>query len=316
LTSTVASRLKEGVGLADVFAALFPCGSITGAPKIRTMQIIAELERDPRGIYTGCMGYWSPGEDACFNVAIRTAHLDTKKGLLEYGVGSGVTWASSATAEYAECLVKAQVMHVRRPVFHLLETMLCEEGQYFLLDRHMQRLADSAAFWGFSCDIDHVEQLLVKESNCLGENDFRVRVLLDDSGAVKFEHHPLTPHKRLKVTLATEKMDSADPFLYHKTTHRAVYEQHLAARADCDDVVLHNERGELTECCIGNLVLEMDGERYTPPIESGLLAGTFRAELLARGEIRERVIKRDELARADAHYLINSVRRWVALDLI
>ena len=316
LTSTVASRLKEGVGLADVFAALFPCGSITGAPKIRTMQIIAELERDPRGIYTGCMGYWSPGEDACFNVAIRTAHLDTKKGLLEYGVGSGVTWASSAAAEYAECLVKAQVMHVRRPVFHLLETMLCEEGQYFLLDRHMQRLADSAAFWGFSCDIDHVEQLLVKKSNCLGENDFRVRVLLDDSGAVKFEYHPLTPHKRLKVTLATEKVDSADPFLYHKTTHRAVYEQHLAARADCDDVVLHNERGELTECCIGNLVLEMDGERYTPPIESGLLAGTFRAELLARGEIRERVIKRDELARADAHYLINSVRRWVALDLI
>jgi para-aminobenzoate synthetase/4-amino-4-deoxychorismate lyase len=120
----------------------------------------------------------------------------------------------------------------------------------------------------------------------------------------------------LKVALAGEKVDSGDSFLYHKTTHRAVYERHLASRPDCDDVILRNERDEVTECCIGNLVLEINGVRYTPPVESGLLAGTFRAELLARGEICQRVIMSDELAGADALYLVNSVRRWVGLDLI
>lgn len=316
LTSTVTSQLKAGIGLADVFAALFPCGSITGAPKIRTMQIIAELEREPRGIYTGCMGYWSPGNEACFNVAIRTAHLDRDKAQLEFGVGGGITWGSSAAGEYAECLVKAQVLRARRPVFALLETLLYEDGAYFLLERHLARWADSAAYWGFDYDADRVRVILGEEAKIMGDNTFRIRLLLSAKGAIEIEHRPLTPPRRFKVALAGAKVDSADPFLYHKTTHRAVYEQQLAARPDCDDVILHNERGELTECCIGNLVLERAGVYYTPPVESGLLPGAFRAELLARGEIRERVLQIDELARADALYLINSVRRWVALDLV
>ena len=316
LTSTVSSILRAGVGLADVFTALFPCGSITGAPKIRTMQIIAELEHEPRGIYTGCMGYWSPGEEACFNVAIRTAHLNRKKGQIEFGVGSGITWGSVAEAEYAECLVKAQVVRVRQPDFRLLETMLFADGAYYLLDRHLQRLADSASYWGFTCDLVGIRKALEEEADLLAKSSFRVRLLLAESGEVAVESHPLTPPRRLRVALAGEKVDSGDSFLYHKTTHRAVYERHLASRPECDDVILHNERDEATECCIGNLVVEMDGERYTPPLESGVLAGTFRAELLARGEIRQRVIMSDELAGADALYLVNSVRRWVGLDLI
>ena len=316
LTSTVSSILRAGVGLADVFTALFPCGSITGAPKIRTMQIIAELEHEPRGIYTGCMGYWSPGEDACFNVAIRTAHLNRKKGQIEFGVGSGITWGSVAEAEYGECLVKAQVVRVRQPDFRLLETMLFADGAYYLLDRHLQRLADSASYWGFTCDLVGITKALEEEADLLAKRSFRVRLLLAESGEVAVESHPLTRPRRLRVALAGEKVDSSDSFLYHKTTHRAVYERHLASRPECDDVILHNERDEATECCIGNLVVEMDGERYTPPLESGVLAGTFRAELLARGEIRQRVIMTDELAGADALYLVNSVRRWVGLDLI
>ena len=316
LTSTVSSKLRAGIGLADVFAALFPCGSITGAPKIRTMQIIAELEHEPRGIYTGCMGYWSPGEEACFNVAIRTAHLDQKKGQIEFGVGSGITWGSVAEAEYAECLVKAQVIRVRHPDFRLLETVLFADGAYYLLDRHLQRLADSAAYWGFTCDLVGIKKVLGEEANLLAKSSFRVRLLLAESGEVAIESHPLTPPRRLKVALAGEKVDSGDSFLYHKTTHRAVYERHLASRPDCDDVILRNERDEVTECCVGNLILEINGVRYTPPVESGLLAGTFRAELLARGEICQRVIMSDELAGADALYLVNSVRRWVGLDLI
>ena len=175
LTSTVESRLKEGLALDEIFEALFPCGSITGAPKVRTMEIIAELEREPRGIYTGCMGYLSPGNEACFNVAIRTAHLDREKGQLEFGVGGGITWDSSAEGEYAECLVKAKVLRTRRPAFDLLETLLYENGSFFLLDRHLQRLGHSADYWGFACDVSRVRALL-HESFKGRPSPFAVRV--------------------------------------------------------------------------------------------------------------------------------------------
>ena len=316
LTSTVASQLKAGVSLPDVFAALFPCGSVTGAPKVRTMAIIAELERAPRGIYTGCIGYVSPGPEACFNVAIRTAHLDREQAQLEFGVGGGIVWASSAAEEYAECLVKAEVLRARpHPSFELVETLLYEEGAYFLLERHLERLSQSAAYWGFCCADDRVRARLQDAANAL-EGRCRVRLRLSHTGAICLQHEALGPVRRLRVALAHAAVDSADPLLYHKTTHRALYDQRLAARPDCDDVVLYNERGELTECCIGNLVLERAGVRYTPPVESGLLAGTFRAELLAQGQLRERPLPIGELARADALYIINSVRRWVELKLV
>ncbi len=316
LTSTVESQLREGVGLVEIFAALFPCGSITGAPKVRTMEIIAELEPHPRGIYTGCLGYWSPGGEACFNVAIRTAHLDREKGELEFGVGGGVTWGSSVEGEYAECLVKAQVLQVRRPVFKLLETVLYEGGEYFLLDRHLERLEKSAEYWGYHCALSEVRNVLTDLAKALGNKRFKVRLTLGNQGGLEVQYQDVGEAGRLKVALAGEKVDSADPFLYHKTTYRDIYEKSLATRPDCDDVILCNERDELTECSIGNLVLECDGVRYTPPIESGLLAGTFRGELLARGKISERVLRVDELTGADALYLINSVRRWVELELV
>ena len=316
LTSTVESQLKAGVSLPDLFAALFPCGSVTGAPKVRTMAIIAELERPPRGIYTGCIGYISPGPEACFNVAIRTAHLDREKAQLEFGVGGGIVWESSAAEEYAECVVKAGVLRARpHPSFELLETLLYEDGAYLLLERHLERLFQSAAYWGFCYADDRVRAQLQDAAQAM-EGQCRVRLLLARNGESRVQHQALTPSRRLRVDLAAEPVDSTDSLLYHKTTHRATYNRQLAARPDCDDVVLYNERGELTECCIGNLVLERDGVRYTPPVESGLLAGTFRAELVAQGQLCERPLPIGELARADALYLINSVRRWVELELV
>ena len=316
LTSTVESQLKAGVSLPDLFAALFPCGSVTGAPKVRTMEIIAELERAPRGIYTGCIGYISPGPEACFNVAIRTAHLDREKAQLEFGVGGGIVWESSAAEEYAECVVKAGVLRARpHPSFELLETLLYEDGDYFLLERHLERLFQSAAYWEFCCADDRVRAQLQDAAQAM-EGQCRVRLLLARNGEIRVQHQALTPSRRLRVALAAEPVDSTDSLLYHKTTYRAMYNRQLAARPDCDDVVLYNERGELTECCIGNLVLERDGVRYTPPVESGLLAGTFRAELVAQGQLCERPLPIGELARADALYLINSVRRWVELELV
>ena len=205
------------------------------------------------------------GQRRVFNVAIRTAHLDREQERLEFGVGGGIVWQSSAVEEYAECLVKAEVLRARpQPSFELLETLLYEEGAYFLLERHLERLAQSAAYWGFCYADDRVRAQLQDATKAM-EGRRRVRLLLDRNGAVRVQCYELTPPRRLRVALAAEPVDSADSLLYHKTTHRAMYDRQLAARPDCDDVVLHNERGELTECCIGNLVLERDGVRYTPP---------------------------------------------------
>ena len=191
LTSTVESQLKAGVSLPNIFAALFPCGSVTGAPKVRTMEIIAELERAPRGIYTGCMGYVSPGPEACFNVAIRTAHLDRESGQLEFGVGGGIVWESSAAGEYAECLIKAEVLRTRpHPPFELLETMLFEEGGYFLLERHLDRLSQSADYWGFCYADDRVRAQLQDAANAM-QGQCRVRLLLARNGEVRVQHQAL-----------------------------------------------------------------------------------------------------------------------------
>ena len=319
LTSTIESRFREEEGLVGLFGSLFPCGSITGAPKARTMEIIAALEDGPRGPYTGCIGFVSPGLEAVFNVAIRTVWLDREQGVAEFGVGGGITWDSSPEGEYAECVVKARVLTERRPVFQLLETMLFAVGKgYYLVDRHMARLSASAAYFGFSFDLAEVRGELDRLAGELGDGEHRVRLLLARNGEVELQHAPLqgAKEKKWKVVLADEPVVSQDPFLFHKTTHRSIYERRLASRPDCDDVVLRNEREEVTECCLGNLVAQADGECWTPPVGCGLLAGTFRAELLERGEIGEKVLKIEDLRRAERLFLINSVRRWVECELV
>ena len=318
LTSTVEGHLREGIGLPEIFRGLFPCGSVTGAPKVRTMQIISEVEDSPRGVYTGCIGFISPGPEAVFNVAIRTVCIDRKLGRAEFGVGGGITWGSSAEGEYEECLVKAQVLRERRPEFRLLETMLFAAGKgYYLLDRHLARLRESAAYFGFICDADEVGKKLNLFCGEF-EGDRRVRLLLARDGTVELQSALLTEsgwEEPLKVALADEPIDSREPFLFRKTTHREIYERRQEGRPDCGDVILHNERGEVTECCLGNLVALIDGRYWTPPIESGLLGGTFRAELLERGEIREKILKIKDLYIAERLFLINSVRRWMELEL-
>jgi para-aminobenzoate synthetase / 4-amino-4-deoxychorismate lyase len=317
LTSTVQSRLRTGAGLGELFAALFPCASVTGAPKVRTMEIIRELETSARGVYTGCMGYVSPGMEACFNVAIRTAQLDRETGELEYGVGGGITWGSSSEGEYRECLVKARVLSERRPEFQLLETMLWD-GAYFLLERHLKRLYDSVQYWGFSCDLERIRAVLDERCKAFAQKAMRVRLLVDECGGIEVQAVPFVAGETgvLPVRLATVPVDSADPFLYHKTTQRRVYEEAAASAPVGGDVLLYNERDELTEFCIGNLLVETAEGKFTPPQEAGLLAGTFRAELLARGEITEKTLKKEDLEGMKAAYLINSLRRYVPVKFV
>lgn len=316
MTSTVTARV--GAGIEGTFETLFPCASVTGAPKVRTMQIIRELERQPRGIYTGAIGYVAPGGKARFNVAIRTLSIDKRTQTAEYGTGGGIVWDSKAALEFAECEAKALALTAPRPSFCLVETLLFEPGKgMFLLEEHLRRLTASARYFRFACDAGALRKALKHFS---GKEFVRVRVLLARDGLWEFETTRLGRRRPLesrpwKLRLAEHAVRSDNPFLYHKTTHRAVYEQALNARADADDVVLFNERGEVTETTVANIVFETAGRKVTPPVACGLLNGTLRRHLLKTGQIAERKIPVAALNSARRMWLINSVRGWIPASL-
>jgi para-aminobenzoate synthetase/4-amino-4-deoxychorismate lyase len=313
MTSTVTSRSRASV--AEIVAAMFPYASITGAPKVRTMEIIRELEAEPRGVYTGAVGFLAPRRRAQLNVAIRTVVVDRDRGRAEYGVGGGILWDSKPEDEYRECRVKAAILTHQPPDFELLETILWEPSDgYFLLDRHLGRIGEAAQFFVRPLEIDLVKRKLRELEARLPQTPHRVRLLVNAAGQITLESTRVAsghaPHP-VRLGLAAEPVDSSDPFLHFKTTHRAVYDRARAGRPDCDDVLLYNERGELTESTVANLVLRLDGRLVTPPTSSGLLAGTYRQALLESQEIVERVVPLDDLARAESIHLINSVHRWI-----
>jgi para-aminobenzoate synthetase/4-amino-4-deoxychorismate lyase len=320
MTSTV--RCDTTARTPEVFAALFPPASITGAPKVRTMQIVAELEDTPRRIYTGAIGFLAPGRRAQFNVAIRTVLVDKRTGQAEYGVGGGIVSDSTPEGEFEECATKALVLGTgAAPSFDLLETILWKPGRgYALIAPHLARLRRSAKYFDRTVDIAAVRRALEElASRCarqfartrlgLPPAAHRVRLLVAPDGRPRVEAHNLTPlPKPYRLRLATTAVRSGDPFLYHKTTNRAVYEEAFATRLGCNDVLLWNERGEITESCIANVLVELDGETLTPPVSSGLLAGVRRARLIAEGRAREAVVRVADLPRCTRILLANSVR--------
>jgi para-aminobenzoate synthetase/4-amino-4-deoxychorismate lyase len=317
MTSTVTARCRKS--LAEIMAALFPCASITGAPKVRTTQIIAELESLPRHLYTGCIGYFAPDRRAQFSVAIRTAVLDRSKSQIEYGSGGGIVWDSACKEEYSEALLKARVLTEQRPDFSLLETMLwTPEESFFLLDYHLRRLSESAEYFGYPVDTELIRRKLQMHAASFSKDAMRVRLLVDPEGALCIQSDPLqkeTGARLLQLRMAGGPVHSSDIFLYHKTTHRKVYEEARQAFPDCDDVVLWNERGEVTESCVANIVVRIENDYFTPPVDSGLLAGTYRAWLLDTGRIHERILRVTDLKLCSNIYLINSVRKWQEASL-
>ncbi|MBL8251877.1 MAG: aminodeoxychorismate synthase component I [Candidatus Competibacter sp.] len=309
MTSTVTARTRASV--VEILASLFPCASITGAPKARTTHIIRELEPQPRGVYTGAIGFIGPDRQARFNVAIRTALIDRERETAIYGVGGGLVWDSKPAEEYDECLLKARVL-IPQPPFELLETLLWEpETGYFLLEAHLARLADTAVYFGAPLDRTAIENRLRTSATGL-RGPHKIRLLVQLNGVFTVEITPLAASAPppLRVALAAAPVDSRTPWLYHKTTRRAVYEAARASRPDCDDALLWNERGELTEASLANIALDLGGRWYTPPVASGLLAGVFRSHLLASGRLRERVLTRADLRAARGIALLNSVRKW------
>jgi para-aminobenzoate synthetase/4-amino-4-deoxychorismate lyase len=311
LTSTVEARTRASVD--EIFAALFPCASVTGAPKTAAMDLIVALEDSPREVYTGAIGWVTPGRQAQFSVAIRTAVVDRRRGDAVYGVGGGIVWESDAAEEYRECLAKARVLGVRDDpagLFELLETFrwTADEG-FFLRGFHLDRLQDSARYFDFPLDRESVEATLDSGAAAF-RAPVRVRLLVSRSGQIRLEARPLVAASTApwRLQLAAQPIDDQNPFLYHKTTCRRVYDAATAELDGCDDVLLWNSAGCITETTRANVIVCLRGQQYTPPVSSGLLAGTYRRWLLEHTALEEREITLEELGNADSIAIVNSVR--------
>ena len=324
MTSEVSARLREDAGLLDVFAALFPCGSVTGAPKARSMEIIAEVEAHARGVYCGAVGVLPPGDGrdgASFQVAIRTAVIED--GVATYGVGGGVTWDSTVDSEYGEALAKALVLTRPSAVEGLFETIRWD-GDWVWLDAHLARLQSSASYWSLGVSADELRQSLDAVAEGLNEPT-RVRVTAWATGSVevdvspapaRFETGAVADMTPVSVAIDSEPVDSNEPRLFHKTTDRAAYESRLRRHPDAEDVLLVNERGLVTESTIANVVFRFGDRWVTPPVTDGLLPGVMRAHLLAEGSVVEESVSVERAADANTVALVNSVRGWrpAALD--
>jgi para-aminobenzoate synthetase/4-amino-4-deoxychorismate lyase len=321
MTSTVEGRLRSGQGLSDVLRALFPCGSVTGAPKRRAMRLIRELEPTPRGVYCGAIGMAGP-ETAVFNVAIRTAVIDGEGGTM--GVGSGVVWDSDPDSEYEECGLKTQFLTSSATSRQsspddapprLIETMRFDGVRFPLLDRHVERLARSAAYFGYPFEASRFRRRLdtiATDANV--HSVLKVRATLDRWGRIALQTGPVEGKESpWRLTIAGERVGAGDPLFFHKTTHRRVYERALAAAQaeGADEAILLNEAGEVTEGTYSNVFVRRNDSLLTPPASSGLLAGVYRDYVLETQErARERVLTLDDLERADAIYCCNAVRGW------
>ena len=328
MTSTIEGKLKSDKqpGFQEVIKAIFPCGSITGAPKIRTMEIIRELEKEERGVYCGAIGYSGPDETV-FNVPIRTVVLKNGRG--EMGIGSGIIHDSDPEGEWQESLLKGNFLTSPTPEFQLIETMLWQPASgYWLLDEHLQRLTDSASYFQFSFDVQKISQTLKATAATL-TNSHRVRLLLYRDGGLEITttelpdylaSDPLKPVVSTPlavVSFARQQINPDSRYLFHKTTIRKTYDdaRALATEQQLFEILFTNNKGEVTEGSISNIFIEKDSRMFTPPLQSGLLNGTFRRFLLDHGKVQERVLSRQDIDTADTVYVGNSVRGLVQVTV-
>ncbi len=314
MTSTVTGKLHPGLTIETLVKSLFPCGSVTGAPKIRSMEIIHDLEDAPRRIYTGAIGYFAPSGEAVFNVAIRTLDLRRKEsGRYDatMGVGSGIVFDSRADEEYDECLLKARFLQNAMPSFGLIETLRVETGRVRKLSDHLRRLRASADFFGIPCPAGAIRNAIRRYSATLPDIT-KLRLILSADGTFRLESGrlPETPSDIPTIALSSVRMSSADPFIRHKTTFRKAYDDEFAkySAKGFFDVIFLNEKGQVTEGAISNLFVRIRGRWYTPPVSCGLLPGILRRTLMKKWSVRERILSPDDLRLADQIVLSNAVR--------
>jgi len=313
MTSTIEGRLKKNLRLKEVFSSLFPCGSVTGAPKIKTMQIIKKLEKEPRGIYTGAIGYISPKGKSCFNVAIRTVRIKKNKG--ELGIGGGIVYDSNAKAEYEEALLKAKFFKDGLEKIGLIESILWDKNEgYFLLGLHLKRVKKSAEHFSF-CYKEKAIKRRLKEIIRNEKKNLKVRLVLDSEGKITVKKELIKKIKTpIKIRISDKRINSKDKFLYHKTTKRAFYDQERKKGLikGCFETIFLNERNQLTEGTIFNIFVLKNKRLYTPPVKSGLLPGVLRERLIREGKAKEKILYLKDLRGADEIYVGNSVRGLLA----
>ncbi len=316
MTSDVQARTRAGCRLADVFAALFPCGSVTGAPKVRAMRAIHALERGPRGVYCGAIGVVRPGGAATFNVPIRTVTLQGEQA--RCGIGSGITSGAMADGEWREWRLKQAFLQRASAPFELLETLGLFDGRLRYADEHLARMAQAAVHFGYPWNKRQLEQALEALVQQHPKGQWRVRLLLDAGGKAQAEAYALPPSPpRVRLQLAGVPLEEADSeFVRFKTTRRAHYDAFSPTDQTVFDTLLWNAAGEITECTRGNIAVLLRGVWVTPPLRCGLLAGVGRAQALREGRVREGVVRIDDLPLAEGIAFFNSLRGWLPADLV
>ena len=309
MTSTIESRLRPEVDLVQAFQALFPCGSITGAPKISTMEIIQNTELAPRGVYCGTIGILLPKGKRIFNVAIRTLQMQGTKAI--YGVGGGITWDSKWEGEYQETKQKSAVLYRQEPRFELLTTGRIHQGELTFLEQHLTRLREASRYFAYPFNEPKLLNDLQEELTHLDPSlDYRCRIALQKNGSFQLTITELTdlPASYLQAQLTEQKLDLATPFTYFKTSQR----DHLG-QSDHEQI-FHLPDGSLLETTIGNLVLEIEGQLYTPPAHLPLLDGIYRRHLLETQQVEEKLLTLNDLIDADRIYACNALRGLYELD--
>ena len=311
MTSTIKSQLRLDVDLVAIFRSLFPCGSITGAPKIATMEIIKALEPQPRGVYCGTIGLLLPNGRRIFNVAIRTIQLHQGKAI--YGVGGGITWDSTWESEYREVHQKAAVLYRKQARFQLITTGRISQKNLLFEEQHLERLTKASRYFAYPFDPKKLRQKIEEECQaCDSHQDYRLRISLSKSGEIELSRQILTPLSPsfCKAKLCLQEANLQQAFTYFKTTHRP----HLSLGKQ--EIIYHNAAGELLETSIGNLVLKINGKLYTPPISQGILPGIYRQHLLETGQVEEKVLTLADLNQAEAVFGCNAVRGLYELEVI
>lgn len=304
MTSEISAELKNNTTLLDIFKAIYPCGSITGAPKISTMDIIEEVELHPRGIYCGAIGFISK-EQCEFSVPIRILQknrLDDNK-FYRYHVGGAIVWDSNIDNEWEETITKKKILDTEIK-FNLLETLLIKDGDVKFINYHKKRIEQSAKTLGFEF---YPESFYFDTSK-----DCIARFILAKDGRTQIEYRKINKPKSFKIKISNEKMNSSNLYLYHKTTFRPWYDFILD---DYFDIIFLNERNEITEGTRSNIVIQKDNKLYTPPVSCGLLNGVYRQYLIDSKKISEKILYKEDLENADKIFCINSVREMVEVKL-
>ncbi|CUS81649.1 para-aminobenzoate synthetase / 4-amino-4-deoxychorismate lyase [Candidatus Kryptonium thompsonii] len=314
MTSTIEGELRDNLTYYEIFEAIFPSGSVTGAPKIRTMEIISELELEPRGVYTGAIGYFAPKgafREAVFNVPIRTIVIRGNHG--EMGSGSGIVYDSDPESEYKECQLKAKFLTEPLETFEIIESILWDE-EYRLLGKHIKRMSSSAKYFDFQFDLNKLVEMLREFEACLERGrKYKIRVSLNLFGEIKIEKFPVdeNQNEKLIITISDVKTNSNDIFLYHKTTKREIYDKlyKKALSEGYADIIFMNEKNQITEGAISNVFIRKGAKLLTPPVECGLLNGVYRQYILETNkDALEEILYLDDLLNADEIFICNAIR--------